>query len=124
MSCIDGDLRSKPLRGRETSQEQVTFGQCGRWSVLRKNLETFGQNPCEVGRPRKNSVLVVSAEKKLGDLRSKALAGEDNVLHRWRPSVKTLARSGDLARTGPRKNRATIPVWNGEIFAQVPVMLK
>ena len=38
--------------------------------------------------------------KKLGDLRSKALAGEDNVLHRWRPSVKTLARSGDLARTG------------------------
>ena len=66
----------------------------------------------------------VSAEKKLGDLRSKALAGEDNVLHRWRPSVKTLARSGDLARTGPRKNRATIPVWNGEIFAQVPVMLK
>ena len=32
---------------------------------------------------------------------------EDNVLHNWRPSVKTLARSGDLARTRPRKNRTS-----------------
>ena len=28
-------------------------------------------------------------------------------MHRWRPSVKTLARSGDLARTGTSQEQGT-----------------
>ena len=49
----DGDSRSGPLRGRETSQEQDPRSDRVRGEVIRR-METRGQDPCEVGRPRKN----------------------------------------------------------------------
>jgi len=40
------------------------MGQLKEWSIMRpcKHRETFGQNPCEVGRPRKNKNRLICIE--------------------------------------------------------------